>query len=761
MNTNQNPNTPVECGAKQTCNGVELAERFVDLYSNAKANTGRQIALTEIFDGIRFGDWRKVVEEYREAKSAGKAERAKLIKQSAPAITPCGTFSPTRNRENIAMATGCIVVDVDHLASLGKAEEVRNRIGADPHCLGAFLSIGGLGVKGIFFVGSCADDAEVKAAFGALAQYLREQHSIEVDASGKDICRLCFLSYDEQIVVKTGPVLPFLLRTEAPQPKPGPTPAPSAMTSHAPSHAADEAIVKDALRVMDAGCAYGEWLRVACAVKNGLGDSGFSVFDSWSATAPEKYTPLDTRKLWDSIQPNGGVTVATLFKMAADRGWVNPRGRHEQPSQSVPVDAILETVADARDEERDEPKAKPKPWAGITEEQVLEAIAGTQLEKMVKVLSAVTNPPLPIQLTLPKAIALAGCALSQPIPFDVKTETRKGLELAKLIINTAGGQLCNVMTCIVAASGCGKDVGNIPTRIAQQHDVALGHAGSAEGMADAYRTNGAGLLTISELGPYLDSKTWQHKATGLLTQVFNQHSAKIVLSKRNGEPRDIPYCAPNIIANIQPNVLASVGDTLLMDSGFLPRFLFSYMAEIRSWRPTTGAIDFAPLSAAFIVYLNAEGRVEVPEGYLQGVMDEFLSNDAPLSGHYNRLVNEYGPRIAVMLAVSPSNTRNIVISDDHWRRTGILLRWFFSMAEQVLVSIGEPEHVRRMEDRLDRMRKWIERHPKGVLKSVFSKRFFERGTTAFDRDRDLNELEVRGRIVQQAQGKGTLLRAIK
>jgi len=424
----------------------------------------------------------------------------------------------------------------------------------------------------------------------------------------------------------------------------------------------------------------------------------------------------------------------------------------------------LKAASEAADIEAEEvePHATPRPWQTVTDRHAAAAIAGTRLETMVNVLSAVTVPPLPLRITLPKAIALAACALAQPVEHDRKTEERRGLDLARNVISTAGGQLCNIWVCIVGPSGCGKDVGNLPFRIALEHGVAIGHAGSAEGLADAYTTNGAGLMVVSELQPYLDPRSWQHKATGFLTQAWNQCQAKIVLSNRNGEPRDIRYCAPSLIAAVQPGVLAATGDTLLMDSGFLPRFVFSYLPEIQSWRPNTSPVDLAPLSSSFRAYKQMQaGRIAVPPGYLQEVMDELLAHDAPIPGHYNRLINEIGPRLAVMLAADPNHPHTVEITADHWQRVAVLVRWFYGMAEAVLATIGEGAHVKKMEDRLDRMLAWIKKHPKGVAKRLFSHRFFERGTTAAERDKDLAELEARGKISIQKVGARTLLKAVK
>ncbi len=98
--------------------------------------------------------------------------------------------------------------------------------------------------------------------------------------------------------------------------------------------------------------------------------------------------------------------------------------------------------------------------------------------------------------SLPKAVALAGTCLSQPVedyrPAD-KKDRRFGVDLSRVRINTAGGQACNAYVLIVAPSGVGKDIGNAAERIAEKFGYLVGTSGSAEGLIDhsrlAYRGN--------------------------------------------------------------------------------------------------------------------------------------------------------------------------------------------------------------------------------------------------------------------------------
>ena len=62
------------------------------------------------------------------------------------------------------------------------------------------------------------------------------------------------------------------------------------------------------------------WLRMGMAVKSELGEAGFTLWDAWSQSS-EAYQVHDGRAVWHSIQPEGGVTIATLFHEAKGHGW--------------------------------------------------------------------------------------------------------------------------------------------------------------------------------------------------------------------------------------------------------------------------------------------------------------------------------------------------------------------------------------------------------------------------------------------------------
>ncbi|BBE08293.1 DNA primase, phage-associated [Mycoavidus cysteinexigens] len=61
------------------------------------------------------------------------------------------------------------------------------------------------------------------------------------------------------------------------------------------------------------------WVRIGMALKAGLGENGFELFDRWSQSAPS-YKKEAARAVWKSIKP-GGIRFATLFHEAQRCGF--------------------------------------------------------------------------------------------------------------------------------------------------------------------------------------------------------------------------------------------------------------------------------------------------------------------------------------------------------------------------------------------------------------------------------------------------------
>jgi putative DNA primase/helicase len=85
-------------------------------------------------------------------------------------------------------------------------------------------------------------------------------------------------------------------------------------------------LIRAALQHIPANLPRDEWARIGMAIKSEFTDStGFDLFDTWSASAADAYNAKAAKSTWRSIKPDGGVTVATLLKLAQERGYVLPK----------------------------------------------------------------------------------------------------------------------------------------------------------------------------------------------------------------------------------------------------------------------------------------------------------------------------------------------------------------------------------------------------------------------------------------------------
>lgn len=62
------------------------------------------------------------------------------------------------------------------------------------------------------------------------------------------------------------------------------------------------------------------WIKVGYALKHECGDEGFELWNEWSSKSG-KYDAEDADKVWDSLSPDGSVTLGTVFHEAKKNGW--------------------------------------------------------------------------------------------------------------------------------------------------------------------------------------------------------------------------------------------------------------------------------------------------------------------------------------------------------------------------------------------------------------------------------------------------------
>ncbi|MEA4862239.1 MAG: hypothetical protein VB042_02910 [Victivallaceae bacterium] len=431
------------------------------------------------------------------------------------------------------------------------------------------------------------------------------------------------------------------------------------------------------------------------------------------------------------------------------------------PAAAQPVPKSPEPAPEA---EIIEPEPEmPAPWRDVTNAQIVSAIEKTILGRMTATYASVTNPPLPLEAALLKAIVTAGCALSGPGTPDMAQHgflPPVGVDRARLRINTAGGQVCNVYAMLSANSASGKDIGNLLDSVTTARGWNMGTSGSAEGIAEALKNQPNGLLSISELENWLDERHWQHKATSFLTEAFNKGFFRHNFSSRSGKGglSECDYCFPNISANIQPEVFDAVVRRQDVASGFLARFIYAQMPEFfgepsRIDRPKVMQLFNGNRDQPGFVdlFLNKHGVVDVPEGYGTGLSNMFKKySPDKLHPVWRRLVNEYLPRFAVMLSITldkRTQGERVIIEDAQWHDAELLVQWFFKHAENMLSGVEDISPAAKIQDKLmKRFARTIAKLDRGdgVSTALISRYANHTGTDAMSRQRLLAEMVEQG-----------------
>jgi hypothetical protein len=149
-----------------------------------------------ILDEIRTGKYKPGIIYLRKSLSEKKEEAYNKAKKSLPAFTPSGKFVGGRKLEFLAEYSNCIILDIDKLSK----EQLQNAMMIavqSEFTYACFISPSGNGLKILVKINS--DKANHKEAFLLVQAHYESILKLEIDKSGKDVTRLCFYSWDENL----------------------------------------------------------------------------------------------------------------------------------------------------------------------------------------------------------------------------------------------------------------------------------------------------------------------------------------------------------------------------------------------------------------------------------------------------------------------------------------------------------------------------------------------------------------------------------
>jgi len=266
------------------------------------ANPKGESSIEEIINRIRSNEFMLPIQYLQRLLKEGNKKEYDSKKKLLHSFTPCGVFENRRLLPNLKCYSGLVILDIDKLEkeALLKVRDSAEQI-SFTHAL--FYSPSGTGLKILVKVSSGKED-HLKA-FNSVKQHYEEILKVIVDKSGKDITRLCFMSYDETAMYTEDSEV---FKVE-----------------NVNDVEADVKKLVDGIEQnrIDLTSDYISWRNVGFALAEGLGESGRGYFHRISRfnaeydqeTSNEQYT-----KCLNASGVGSDITLKTLFYMAKQNG---------------------------------------------------------------------------------------------------------------------------------------------------------------------------------------------------------------------------------------------------------------------------------------------------------------------------------------------------------------------------------------------------------------------------------------------------------
>lgn len=155
----------------------------------------KEMNLVEVYQLINSELYKLNTLNIRQIQDKAKSRVFKA--QNFDYVTFSGTFSK-RTDNDLIKHSGLITIDFDHVQDLEQLRQaLLNDEYFDTELL--FVSPSGDGLKWIIQIDLSQGSHQL--LFSAIAAYIKKTYNLEVDKSGKDISRACFLPYDNNIFI--------------------------------------------------------------------------------------------------------------------------------------------------------------------------------------------------------------------------------------------------------------------------------------------------------------------------------------------------------------------------------------------------------------------------------------------------------------------------------------------------------------------------------------------------------------------------------
>ena len=268
------------------------------LFKNFNIVSG-ELGIPAILEIIKSDRHRQQILTLRQLLGEGKEEEYSKQKRYLPAFTPSGTFEGGRKMEYLKEYSRIVILDIDKIPN-DYINNVWTKAREIVFSYAVFTSPSGTGLKILVRVNS--SQHQHRQTFNEIKKYYETALGVPIDPSGKDITRLCFLSWDPDAYINTGAQL-F-------------RPASGQVEDQI------EAVIQQIeQQQVDITNGYSDWLRICFALIDAMGTGARQPFHRISRFY-SKYNPQDCDRQFDHClnSRSSGVTISTFFHTAKEYG---------------------------------------------------------------------------------------------------------------------------------------------------------------------------------------------------------------------------------------------------------------------------------------------------------------------------------------------------------------------------------------------------------------------------------------------------------
>ena len=187
---------------------TDILDSKISHQDNTWSDISMEVTIENILKQIKSDIHKSKIENLRNKLQSGDKEYYDNYKKQLPAITFSATFNIKRTKENLKSYNHLIVLDIDKLDAV-QLETTYNCLLSDDYVFTFWRSPSNNGFKGLVAVDYQFENPDIdldilhKSAFKKLSGFFFNKYGIELDKSGSDITRLCFLSHDNNLVLKS------------------------------------------------------------------------------------------------------------------------------------------------------------------------------------------------------------------------------------------------------------------------------------------------------------------------------------------------------------------------------------------------------------------------------------------------------------------------------------------------------------------------------------------------------------------------------